>query len=323
MITTLLAAALLAAQGAAPPQITTSKRYQVTWAEGLSGLAAQLLVWAEAHHDGIYGPLGQEAAGPTQITLCHDGAAMRARALAEQGSSPPEWAAGLAYPQARAIYLHAADPSDLEETLRHELSHVAFGQIDPRRRAPRWFAEGLAIRQSEAFSFERVWLLTEAASMQALHPLAELRRGFPEGAPRTSVAYAQAVHFVGWLQGIDDGRPFAALLRRLADDTDVTFEVALAESFATPLEALEARWLSSLRVWWGWLPVLLGSSGLWLIAALLLLLAWGRRRAQGRARMREMAAEEAAHDAPRSPPRSLPPPERFIDPYGGRPPTLH
>ena len=236
----------------------------------------------------IYEQLGLEVAAETFIFIGRDAESMLQRARKDHGSTPPEWAAGLAYPQKRMIYLHAAVPVDeFRVTLAHELSHVAFGQITARQRAPRWFVEGLAVWQSESFDLERAWLLTEAATMGRLLPLSELDRGFPLNGARAGVAYAQAVHFVGYLRnrfGMERFGRFIAVLRGGHDP----FPDAVFHTFDVHLGQLERDWRSAIQVRWGWLGVLFGESSLWGIAAILLILGWFRRTRQRRERLAEL-----------------------------------
>lgn len=254
---------------------------------------------APAIQQEIYSQLGLKVAAETSIFVGEDAESMLRQARADHGSTPPEWAAGLAYPQKRMIYLHASVPVDeFRVTLAHELSHIAFGQITARQRAPRWFVEGLAVWQSEGFDLERAWLLTEAATMERLLPLSQLDRGFPLNGARAGVAYAQAVHFVGYLRnrfGMERFGRFIAVLRGGHDP----FPDAVFHTFGVHLDQLERDWRSAIKVRWGWLGVLFGESSLWGIAAILLILGWFRRRRQRRARLAELRKmeEETAPEA--------------------------
>lgn len=313
----------LSAAGAQPFERKETARYHFEYAEGLHGFAEQLMETVEADHDRIYGELGIETKTPTTVVILGDDDAMLAEAVRRFGGRPPEWAAGLAWPRARTILLHVGVGRDeLASTFRHEISHVALGTVGERG-IPRWFKEGLAIRQGEGVDLERAWKLTEAATLGVLLPMDDLNRGFPASGARAGVAYAQAVHFVGYLMGTYGEAAFHDLIRRLRDGQ--TFDEAMAGAYPVSLAEIEADWLSTLKVRWGWLPVIFGSTTLWAIAGVLLVLGWRRRRRQRSARIERLRKEEAvemAEDIEVALPPFVPP-RPLHDPYDGRPPTIH
>ena len=298
-------------------------RYHFEYQEGLHGFADQLMAIVEAEHDRIYGELGIETDAPTTVVILADEDQMLAEAHRRFGSRPPAWAAGLAWPSKRAILLHAGvGPGELASTFRHEISHIALGTVGDRN-VPRWFKEGLAIRQEGAVDLERVWKLTEAATLGVLLPLEDLDRGFPASGARAGVAYAQAVHFVGYLISTYGEPAFHALIGGLRDGR--TFEEAMAAAYPHPLREIESDWLGSLKVRWGWLPIIFGSTSMWGLAAVLLVLGWRRRKRQRRARvelLKKQEAVEMAEDIEVALPPFVPP-RPVHDPYDGRPPTIH
>ncbi len=328
----LLLALLLLAPGAHAGDFETgaTPHYEFEWAAGLEGFARALMARAEVHHERIYAELGVPGERPTTVILLHDESAMLAVAHGRLGGRPPEWAQGLAYPSKRTILLHAGvGPQELDVTFQHEISHIALGEIREGARIPRWFSEGLAIKQSEGLGLERAWLLTEAATVGVLHDLRRLERGFPSSGARAGVAYAQAVHFVGYLQKQYGAEAFAELLRLMREE-GVDLADAAEPAFGASIAVIEQEWRRSLKIYWGWLPVVFGSTGVWGFASVLLLLAWRRRRRQKMLRLEHMALSEAlaveedirvASPVLRSPP---PRPEvDAYDPYDGRPPTIH
>ncbi|MEZ4434634.1 MAG: peptidase MA family metallohydrolase [bacterium] len=326
-----------AATASAPSEIETpagfdsadTARYHFEWAPGLAGYARSLMARVEDHHDRIYAELGVDGVRPTTVVILPDQDAMLDEARRRFGAPPPEWAAGLAWPAYRTILLHVGvGPEQLDMTFRHEISHIAFGEVGSGRSAPRWFTEGLAIRQSEGVDLQRAWTLTEAATIGVLLELDALDRGFPKSGARAGVAYAQAVHFVGYLQGTYGDAAFRHLIAELRAGRD--FREAVQAAFDAPLPAIEAEWLKGLKVRWGWLPVLFGSTTLWAVATVMLVLAWRRRKRQRARRLAELAAREEAAMATditvvakAAPPPSRPPPRAIHDPYDGRPPTIH
>ncbi|MEZ4465102.1 MAG: peptidase MA family metallohydrolase [bacterium] len=296
----LVGLALLALAGPVQAQATDletarTTHYVFEWSPGLAGTARALREQVEGHHARIYGELGVEASEPTRVTLLRDEAAMLEEAAARHGGRPPpHWAEGLAYPATREIFLHAGQaPGALDVTLQHEISHVAVGHFKHAEQLPTWFMEGLAIRQSEGFALERAWLLTEAATFGNLLGLDELAQGFPAaGGQRVGIAYAQSVHFVGWLQSTHGTPAFQRFLARAADG--MPFNAALEASFGQTAGELEQAWRRSLEVFWGWIPIIFGSTTLWAVATVLLVIGWRRRRRLQLARFARLQAREAA-----------------------------
>lgn len=322
-IACLLASAVASAE---PSFVTrTTDNYRFEWSPGLDGFGDALAASVEAHHARIYGELGVVSGGRTRVTLLDDESEMLQVASARHdGRRPPEWARGLAYPRTREIFLHATvGPRQLDVTFQHEISHVALGEISRHVPVPRWFSEGLAIRQSEGFDLERTWLLTQASTVGALLPLRDLSRGFPDSGSRAGVAYAQAVHFVGHLQsryGADGFRDLVAAMR----DERLGFTDAVESAYGASLDAIERDWRGGLEVWWGWVPMLFGSTSLWVFAAFLLVTGWRRHRRLRTVRLDELRSLEAVSDADDIEiAHALDPPPNLHDPYDGRPPTIH
>jgi hypothetical protein len=212
---------------------------------------------------------------------------MRAAATAEQGWAPPEWANGLAYPQAGAVYLHEAPPAELRRTLTHELAHIAVGDLSAQggRPVPLWLNEGLAVVASERVSWERMWDLSGAAAVGGLLSFEALTRSFPTSGGRAEVAYAQSAHFVTYLSDTR-GRPAVlSFTRALASGAPLA--AAARAHLGADLATLEAEWRATLSGGaLGWAlaltrdDTLLGVGALALTLAGLLAL---RRRARGRA----------------------------------------
>ena len=325
-------ASLALGQGAAAETTEYSRvetaHYTIEAAPGLTGTMTTLAGQIELWHTSLYSELGAPVDVHAQVTIVRSADELLAVARDRHpGSVPPEWAAGLAYPSARTIYVHVALGQDaLITTLKHEISHLAMGAAAGPGGVPIWFTEGVAIRQSEPFAWDRAGLLVEAAALGRLLPLDDLSRGFPAGSARAGVAYAQSVHFVGYLQKRFGMDRFRELMRRLAggDEHRAPFGDVVAEVFGQSVAALEAEWHEELSVWWGLVPVVLGSSTLWMAATVLLILAWRRRRAQSRQRLRDMAGLEVvdmAEDIEIA--HNLRPPKKLVDPYEGRPPSVH
>ncbi|MCK6569780.1 hypothetical protein L6V77_01570 [Myxococcota bacterium] len=313
------------ARAEAELDVLETAHYRLEYPPNLAGLAQRLVDQIETWHGRIYGELGADAKGQTIVTLMPDERDMfSAVARRHPGSRPPEWAAGLAFPGHRTIFLRADVPAEeLLTTAQHEISHVALGSLAGPGRAPIWFSEGLAIRQSEPVAFERIWLLTEAALVDRLLPLSALDGAYPPGGGRIGVGYAQSVHFVGFLATRYGEARFKAFIRALGTRPE-PFEAVLAEVYGRSLSTLEAEWREGLTFWWGWIPIVVVGTSFWVLIGALLVFAWRRRRREQARRMRDLAGLEVAdmaedveiaHD--------LRPPRDMHDPYQGRPPSIH
>ena len=222
------------------------------------------------------------------------------RALAPVGAPPPAYASGVAYPSRGLILLTLTAPEtwerpDMTSVLMHEMSHIALHRVLDGNGTPRWFTEGVAIYQAHEMSLERTRTLWGGAVGGRLLPLDRLSARFPSRSNQVNLAYAQSADFVAWLRGRDDGeRKFRALLRRVA--RGMSFETALSRTYSASLTRLELDWHQSLAERFRALPLLLGSGSFWLFGALLIVLAYIKRRRRDREKVPTMGRRGARRD---------------------------
>lgn len=250
-------------------------------------------------------------------------------AAAPPGRSPPPWAIGVAYPDEGVVvvaYRRGPTPANLDSVVVHELAHLALGAaLGPR--APRWLHEGFAYLHSSDFSLDRTRTLTGMAWTGDVIPLADLDRSFPAAENEASRAYAQSYDFVSYLARRgrsmtpdDDGNrwPFREFLVALGHGA--TLEQAARKSFAAGMSDLFDDWRQSLRERYMVLPAGLLGLFIWVVAAVLLVLAYLRKRRLGRVTLARWAEEEAAAAqraadvAPPAPPDPQPEPESRPNP---------
>jgi hypothetical protein len=218
------------------------------------------------------------------------------RALAPIGQPPPAYASGVAYPARGLILLTLAAPEtwerpDVASVLVHELSHVALHRAVNGNEVPRWFTEGVAIYQAHEQNLERTRTLWGGTVGGRLLPFEQLSEGFPSQAHRVNLAYAQSADFVRWLRARDDGdRKFREVIRRLRDGQ--AFQTALERTYSVTLTTLEEDWHAGLEERFQALPLLVGSGGLWVLAAFLIVIAYARRRGRDREKYQEWDREE-------------------------------
>jgi hypothetical protein len=221
--------------------------------------------------------------------------------VAPAGRGAPEWAVGVAYPDLGVISVatrRGAQLLDTEATLRHELAHIALGTALGDR-APHWLHEGFAYQHSGEWSWERAETLAGMAWFGGIIPLDELDRTFPQAELPASRAYAESYDFVGymsrrgrWDDASDDGDrwPFRRFLRDVGRGADL--DTAAKQAFGKPLHALFEEWRSDLGGRYMMMPVGLLGLLLWIFCAVLLGLAWWRRRGQNRRRLAQWELED-------------------------------
>jgi hypothetical protein len=227
--------------------------------------------------------------------------------VAPEGYGAPTWAVGVAYPELGVVTIalrHGADLADPETTLRHELGHVALG-VALGARAPRWLHEGFAAQHAREWNWDRMELLAGMAWFGGIVPFDELDAAFPALESAPTRAYAESYDFVGFLArrgSADDGstagdrEPFRDFLHEVARGT--ARDRAAAKAFGRPLRALFDEWRSDLSRRYLFAPLGVLGLAVWISCAVLLWLAWRRRRRENRARIAQWDRDEGDIVAP-------------------------
>ena len=292
---------------AAPELSQVAARGRVTvYAErGLEDTGADLAAGAEAAlqriaEDLVDLPVPQAI----EIRLVRD--ARDLPEIAPNGRGAPEWAIGVAYPDLGiiSVALHRGPQAvDAMGTLRHELGHIALG-VALGDQAPHWLHEGFAYQHSGEWSWERTETLAGMAWFGGIVPLAELDHTFPAAEMPANRAYAESYDFVGylsrrgrWEDKHDDGdrwpfRRFLTEIRRTGN-----LDLAAKTAFGKPLGELFEEWRGDLTTRYMLMPIGLLGLAVWILCAILLTLAFWRRRRQNRKRLAMWDAQERAEDA--------------------------
>jgi hypothetical protein len=213
-----------------------------------------------------------------------------------QPGRPPTWAAGTAYPNLELMVLmtHNGLPLNSSGSFRttfvHETVHLLLGRAFGDRPVPRWLNEGLARYLADEVSLEEWATLSRAILMGGLIPFSELEQRFPAGAARAELAYAQSREFLSYLFG-----RYPGLLPRLVQQLSQgsSLNEALWHEARAGLTGLEEDWLHELKGSFAWLSALTGGLTLWGGGAVLLVLAFARKRRQSQERRARWAEEEA------------------------------
>jgi hypothetical protein len=221
--------------------------------------------------------------------------------LAPRLSPPPDYAVGVAYPALGLIILSVVDPQswlppNLDHVLTHELSHVLLHRAAGERPLPLWFVEGLAVHQAGEQRLGRIQTLWEAAVTDDVLSTAELSQRFPSRPNQVNLAYAESADLVEHLlRGERDRARLQQLITTVKAGS--SFEQALLATYHVDLAYLEREWKRSLGERYRVLPMVLTGTALWGGIAILVVVAFWRRRKDQREKLSRWAEEEALEEA--------------------------
>ncbi|MEI7894653.1 MAG: peptidase MA family metallohydrolase [Myxococcales bacterium] len=286
----------------APPDyaVRTDGWLTVLYPSGLQSRVDPLFHEANEAKRALADDLGQPVLSAVEVRIARSPDEM-AR-LAPAGFPPPPYASGVTYLKLRLVLLSMLEPktnaaTDLDEVLRHELAHAALEEAVEGHVIPRWFAEGLAIRQSGEHPLLRVRTLWDATLSRTLLPIEELDSDFPVEHPGVGIAYAESADFVRFLLRDEDRARFQSLIARVRDGT--AFDRALTDAYGSDVRKLEYQWRRGLDGRFSAIPMLTGGSVLWLLAGILLVAGYVRRRRHAKAKLRQWEHEEVIEAAAR------------------------
>jgi hypothetical protein len=230
--------------------------------------------------------------------------------LAPHGAPPPAYAVGVAYPALGLVIVSVVDPQsffppNLNDVLTHELSHILLYRAAGTNALPLWFIEGLAVHQAGEQRLSRVQTLWEAAVVDEVLTAAELSQRFPTRPRQVNLAYAESADLVEYLLRSEANRTYlVALLREVKAGR--SFEQALLSAYGVDLPYLEHEWRRSLSERYRVLPMVLTGTALWGGIAILVVIAFIRRRKDQRQKLTRWAEEEAREDRVRAEQSGLP-----------------
>jgi len=241
-----------------------------TYPEAMRERVAPLIDEFDDHWRSVVNDFGIIVDDQLEIRVARNPGEMRE--LAPVGAPPPEYATGVAYPRWGVILLTMSapqtwEPPDLEVVLVHELSHVAFYRAVSGNAVPLWFKEGVAIHQSEVRMLPRMESLLRAAAQRSMLRLSELDK-----------------------HALRNGD---------------TFDTALGTAYGWTRIGLERQWRESLRTRYRIMPALFAGSTVWVLAAVLVVVAYRKRRRYHHMKLEQMAYREQLEAVPDP---SVPPP---------------
>jgi hypothetical protein len=297
----------LASPALASPQLDvlpTRGRIEVRYERGLERTARELQAGAEQALDRIADDL-IDLPAPRTITVQLVRDAESLAEVAPEGRGAPPWAIGVAYPDLGVISVamrRGPSLSDPMSTLRHELAHLALGAaLGPR--APHWLHEGFAYQHSGEWSWERSETLAGMAWFGGIVSIDDLDHSFPAEESPAHRAYAESYDFVGYLSRrgryedtADDGDrwPFRKFLTQVGQGVDI--ETAAMRAYGKPLHALFDEWRDNLSQRYLLAPIGLLGLAVWVLCAMLLAIAWLRRKRQNSRRIAQWDREERLAD---------------------------
>jgi hypothetical protein len=211
------------------------------------------------------------------------------------GPGAPEWGVALAFPDSRRVIIQGraatSDAGDPQETLRHELAHLALHERLGNR-PPRWFDEGYASVAASEWRRDDVLATNVALALRGAPTLEQLEASFAGGATAAQSAYALSYRAVMEMASLDPERGLTLFFRYW--ETGRNLDSAVRQAFGLTLNGFEREFQQRVRRRYGALALLADLSLVFLVTGLALLPFFTARRARDRRRLREMLAADAA-----------------------------
>ncbi len=273
----------------------TSRRFVFRSEPELTEYARRLAVLAERALDGAERRLGAPPGPPIEVRLVSSPGEMAA--VAPAGAAPPPWASAVAYGDRDLVLLSLTGPATrrfvpIHAVLRHEIAHVVVHRITGGNALPAWFSEGIALWEAGDDYAGRSEELLSAAMRGKLIPLDRIGRGFPQDPALIRLAYAQGLDVVSHLVREHGLGSLRAVLHEVGRGR--SFDRAAEDVWGMGLAAIETGWRDGIRVWYRWLPALLGGATLWTLISAMLVLAYLRQRRRRQALYAEWDREQEA-----------------------------
>lgn len=209
------------------------------------------------------------------------------------GGFIPEWGAAYCNSGRREIGLNAdlvlKSPRPIKVVIKHELSHILLADRVAGAAVPRWFAEGLAMRQAGEWTFGRQWGLVTAIWAKQLPYIEDFDGPLPRGASDAHLAYGISYCAVEELleERSEDLVTLTAYVRDLGD-----FDRAFTLTFGESPGEFSTRLHTQLLNRYGTTAVLLRSVPYWGGMTLLFLVVFLIKMYRGRRKLREWESAE-------------------------------
>lgn len=169
-----------------------------------------------------------------------------------QSTGQPEWSAGAADAQNRAIYTYEGSGNFLISLLPHELTHLIFRDfVGFEGGIPLWLDEGIAQYEEKEKLLDIRSKVKEVVMDEKHIPLTSLTRMDVRGSDNTALValfYAQASMLVGFLIEEYGSDKFTHFCRQLRDGKDIeeSLRFAYPGKFRT-IDELEQSWVEYVK----------------------------------------------------------------------------
>ena len=216
------------------------------------------------------------------------------RKVQPQGSRPPIWARGVAYPEERLIIIKTkaiASMDDFRQVFLHEYSHILLGRVFSDQPIPVWLHEGLAMRFSGEWSLSRMVTMSQAVMADRIIPLSRLVRSFPQDERSARVAYVQSYYVISFFQAEFGSKALGRFLKDYG--RGFGFENALYRATGLKMNQFDKQWERFVRLRFSWIPIGASAGTLWFVMAILFLTAYIRKRRRTRKTLEAWDREEA------------------------------
>ncbi len=269
----------------------TPPAFEVIGLDDRPGLKDSVRLSAQRARRAILEHSGLDWEGTARIIWAEEQAFLR------QTGFHPENAAAAARPSDMTIWINArawqrSTPHQQQETMTHECGHLLLGTLPGGRDLPLWANEGIVMHLAGQWSTEEHLRLLTAHTFGQLPRLADLEEGFPRDGPSQSLAYRMsyaAISVVAQNYGDDPGE-VRRLVQRLADPilgprlADEFWDEFRREGWQRATErSLGTRFTTAVIV-------MTGTSAIFLMIAILVIVAFiavKKRRAERAAEMEE------------------------------------
>jgi hypothetical protein len=212
------------------------------------------------------------------------------------GGLLPEWGVACAIPGTDVVIVRSPRIVKLwreapREILNHEITHIFLDQYLAGAKVPRWFHEGYALYASRMWDLESFLRFSVAILSGRMFPLHDLEKGMPENEEWAELAYIQSYTVVEFMFEYWDDAQMQLLFERWRATGDL--DMALRSSVGLTLGRMEEKWRKWAGVRYGWLKLLTSATLMWIVAALLFLVVFARRRSRNKSKLDEMRRRES------------------------------
>jgi Peptidase MA superfamily len=269
---------------------------QVSYPRGTEERVRPALLELAEFRETIRKELGQDVLTNVRIRIARSPEDMAS--LAPTAYPPQSYATAVSYTGQKMVLVSLRAPrthegTNVAETVRHELTHVAVDDAFGVRRVPIWFNEGLAIHYSGEGSLMRRQTLLDAAAMNRLIAFSAIDPHFAESSDNVSLAYAESGDFIRFL--LKDGDRFRSLIERTRQQQtpgSATFEKNLSDAYGSDLRTLDFQWQKEIEKIANWMPGVVTGSALWIAGSFALMIGYVRRKQKDKHVRNRWEAEE-------------------------------